>query len=81
MTQALKVAFQEGEGVKTFVGQDLVAHFVVTNASEQQRRVAVTMTARHTQYWDRSGGDENIVKQTFDNCVLPKGQGIFSLPF
>ncbi|PVD20984.1 hypothetical protein C0Q70_19148 [Pomacea canaliculata] len=50
---------EEAEDKKTFVGQDIIATFIVTNVSQEDRRVAVTLTARHTQYWDRGLADDN----------------------
>lgn len=63
-----------------FVGQDIVASFVVINISKDDRRVSVTLTARHTEYWDRSLSDDNIAKQKFNECVMRAGQSEL-LPF
>lgn len=68
---------EETEDKKTFVGQDIIATFIVTNVSQEDRRVAVTLTARHTQYWDRGLADDNVAKTKFDNFILPSGLGTF----
>ncbi|PVD20987.1 hypothetical protein C0Q70_19151 [Pomacea canaliculata] len=76
----LKVELKEEDNKKTFVGQDVVANFVVTNITTVDRRVAVTLTARNTHYWDRGIGDDNIAKEKFGAVVLPSGQSqTFSL--
>ncbi|XP_025076043.1 protein-glutamine gamma-glutamyltransferase E-like isoform X1 [Pomacea canaliculata] len=70
---------EEAEDKKTFVGQDIIATFIVTNVSQEDRRVAVTLTARHTQYWDRGLADDNVAKTKFDNFILPSGLGRHSI--
>ncbi|PVD20985.1 hypothetical protein C0Q70_19149 [Pomacea canaliculata] len=71
----LKVGFMKREE-PFFVGQDIVASFVVINISKDDRRVSVTLTARHTEYWDRSLSDDNIAKQKFNECVMRAGQSL-----